>query len=303
MDAELVAELHKGAFPVAYRMLGSAAEAEDLVQEALLRLQAAIRQGTSIANPHGFLITTTTRLAIDHLKSARVKREVYPGEWLPEPIVQQQGSLITDKVEMAESLSFAFLVLMEALSPIERPVFLLRQIFDYDYEEIAGVVGKSEANCRQAFSRAKKHIVAKRPRFEPSREKREALAKQFFATCVDGSLADLEALLAADVEFHGDGGGIASAVQHAVVGSVPVSRLMLGIFRRATQYGLHYSETVVNGQPGLWFQDGEGGVISVMSVHVVDGKVGAIYSVINPDKLQHLGEVSSLAEFRRSRPC
>ena len=303
MNEELVAELHQSAFPVAYRMLGSAVEAEDLVQEALLRLQTAMRQGTSIANPHGFLITTTTRLAIDHLKSARVKREVYPGEWLPEPIVEQQGSRVTDKVEMAESLSYAFLVLLETLSPIERAVFLLREIFDYDYEEIARVVGKSEANCRQAFSRAKKHIVAKRPRFEPSQEKRDALAKQFFATCVDGSLTDLEAMLAADVEFHGDGGGIASAVQHAVIGSVSVSRIMLGIFRRAKQYGLHYSEVVVNGQPGLRFQDDEGGVISVMSLHVVDGTVGAIYSVINPDKLQHLGEVSSLARLRPSGPC
>lgn len=296
---ELAADLRRSAFPLAYRMVGSAAEAEDLVQEALLRYETAIRQGTSVSNPHGFLVTTTTRLAIDHLRSARVTREVYPGEWLPEPIVQQEGSTTADKVEMAESVSFAFLVLLETLSPLERAVFLLRQVFDYEYSEIADIVGKTEANCRQAFSRAGKHVAARRPRFESSPEKRGELAKQFFSTCRDGSLADLEAMLAADVEFHGDGGGIASAVQRPVVGCGPVARLIRGIFERAAQHGVGISEAVVNGQPGLLFKDSEGALISVWSVQAAEGKVGSVHGVINPDKLQHLGQVSKLARLKK----
>ena len=302
MSNDLVAELRRTTFPMVYRMVGSVAEAEDLIQEGLLRFQVVTQQGTSVNNPHAFLISVTTRLAIDHLRSARRKREVYPGEWLPEPIVESSsGGESLEHVEMAESLSMAFLVLLETLSPLERAVFLLRQVFDYEYAEIAEVVGKSEANCRQVFSRAKRHVAARRPRFESSKQERESMAHRFLQICRSGSLGDLEAMLATDVEFHGDGGGIAAAVLHPVIGAGPVARLIHGIFLKAAAYNLTFDEALVNGQPGLVARTSEGALVSVMALQIVDGKINAFHSVINPDKLGHLGEITPLTRLPKRK--
>ena len=302
LSNDLAAELHRAAFPVVYRMVGSVSEAQDLIQEGLLRFQVAAQQGTSVANSHAFFVSVTTRLAIDHLRSARRKREVYPGEWLPEPIVQSGSDLnAQEHIEMAETLSMAFLVLLETLSPLERAVFLLRQVFDYEYVEIAEVVGKSESNCRQVFSRAKRHVAERRPRFEASSQERESLTHRFLEVCKNGSLTDLEAMLAADVEFHGDGGGIASAVLHPVKGAAPVARLMHAFFTKARAYNLAFVEATVNGQPGIIAKTSEGAFISVMALQVVDGRISAMHSIINPDKLGHLGEVSDLARLPKRR--
>ena len=298
MSNEFVAELRRTTFPVVYRMVGSVAEAEDLIQEGLLRLQMATDKGTPVANTHAFFVSVTTRLAIDHLRSARHKREIYTGEWLPEPIVDSgQVEDALEQIEMAETLSMAFLVMLETLSPLERAVFLLRQVFDYEYTEIADVVGKSETNCRQVFSRAKRHVAERKPRFESSKDARESLARHFLEICKNGTLQDLESMLAADVEFHGDGGGVASAVLHPVIGAGAVARLMHGIFVKARQYDLIFSEATVNGQPGLLAKTSAGELISVMALQIVDGKIQALHSVINPDKLMHLGTVSDLARL------
>src|SRR5262245_21292535 len=194
-------------FSIAYRMLGSVAEAEDIVQEALLRVHRAEARGAAIDSPKAYVTAITTRLSIDHLRSARARRESYVGPWLPEPVVDEREPPVTRHVEMAESLSMAFMVMLETLTPIERAVFLLREVFDYDYDEIASVVEKAEANCRKIFMRAKQHLEAGKPRFEASREKREALAREFFAACEDGRLDDLVRMLASDAVFYGDGGG------------------------------------------------------------------------------------------------
>ena len=224
------------AFSIAYRMLGSVAESEDLVQEAFLRFHNAQGDGVAVESPQAYLATITTRLAIDHQRSARVRRESYSGSWLPEPIVQERNSPV-EKIEMEECLSMAFLVLLETLSPIERAVFLLRQVFDYSYAEIANTIEKSEENCRQIFVRAKGHVETGKPRFEASREKRNELARRFFAACQLGDLADLVRLLTADVAFFGDGGGKAMAVAGPVRGRDRVARLLLGILRRANRWG------------------------------------------------------------------
>jgi RNA polymerase sigma-70 factor (ECF subfamily) len=298
MTNDLVAELRRATFPVIYRMVGSVAETEDLIQEGLLRFQIATEKGTPVANTHAFLVSVTTRLAIDHLRSARHKREVYPGEWLPEPIVGSgYGQETLEQIEMAETLSMAFLVLLETLSPLERAVFLLRQVFDYEYAEIAEVIGKSESNCRQVFSRAKRHVAERRPRFESSKGARELLAHRFLAVCRNGTREDLQSMLAADVEFHGDGGGIASAVLNPVIGSDAVARLMQGIFVKARRYNIIFVEAMVNGQPGFLAKSSAGELISVMSLQIVDGKIQAFHSVVNPEKLTHLGTISDLARL------
>lgn len=294
-------ELRRLAFSIAYRMLGSVAESEDLVQEALLRLHLAQRDGTTVESPKAFLATITTRLAIDYLRSARVRRESYTGSWLPEPLVGEQEFPVARHAEMAESVSMAFLVLLEALSPTERAVFLLRQVFDYGYGEIAAAIGKTEENCRQIFVRANRHIEAGKPRFEASKEKRNQLAEKFFAACTDGDLSDLVNLLASDAVFFGDGGGKAMAVSHPVRGRDPVARLLLGIFAKGRQIAIRWRRVEVNGQPGMMIFDSQDQLISVLAIDVADDHVLSIRSVINPDKLAHLGAVSDLARLPDTR--
>src|ERR671935_2961360 len=199
-------------FSIAYRMLGSASEAEDIVQEAFLRFHRATEEGEKIDSPKAFLSTVTTRLSIDHLRSARVRRESYTGTWLPEPLVTGEEPDVADHAETADSLSMAFLVLLESLSPVERAVFLLREVFDYPYSEIAQVIGKSEDNTRQLAVRARRHVEDRKPRFEADRKARDELAGRFFAAAEEGDTEGLVKLLADDVVFYGDGGGKGPAI-------------------------------------------------------------------------------------------
>ena len=299
METErLFEELRPGAFAVAYRMLGSVSEAEDVVQEAFLRLHRAGAEGARLASPRAYLFTIVTRLCIDQLRSARAQRERYVGEWLPEPLVATDDADPARQAEVADSLSLAFLVLLERLSPEQRAAFLLREVFDYPYDQIARIVGKSEDNARQLVARARRHVQEGRPRFEASRERREALARRFFAAVSDGDLRTLEELLAHDVVLHGDGGGRVPALAQAVHGRGRVVKTLLTWVRAVTRSGGFSLRGVeVNGQPGAMMQDPEGRPVGVMALDVADGQVQAVRSVVNPDKLRHLGELGDLARM------
>jgi RNA polymerase sigma-70 factor (ECF subfamily) len=282
------------AFAIAYRMLGSVSEAEDIVQEAFLRMHQAREGGVVIESPKAYLAALATRIAIDHLRSARVRRESYFGTWLPEPVLEEGEPAVDEEMERAESLSMAFMLMLEALSPVERAVFLLREAFDYSYEEIADVVQKSEENCRQIFARARRHIDAGRRRFEPSPAKRAEIARRFFTACQKGELSGLVELLAADAAFYGDGGGNAAATMRPVVGADRVARLLAGLFAKLGSAGVRLEPVEVNGQPGAKFLDGSDRVVAVWALDTSDGKVQCVRSVVNPDKLRHLGPVSEL---------
>src|SRR3989442_6351466 len=292
-------------FSIAYRMLGRVAEAEDVVQEAYLRLQHAMDEGVAIESPKAFLATLTTRLAIDHLRSARVRRESYVGTWLPEPVILEGEPEMARQTEMAESVSMAFMSILEALSPVERAVFLLREVFDYSYDEIAGIVEKSEDNCRQIFARAKRHIDAGKRRFEPSPAKRDEIAERFFAACQRGDLDGLVQLLAADAAFYGDGGGKVAAVTRPVVGADRVGRLLAGGFGKFEAAGIRLVRVEVNGQPGAKIVDQRDRVVSVIALDTAEGRVQCVRSVVNPEKLRHLGPVSDLLTWpvRPRSPC
>jgi RNA polymerase sigma-70 factor, ECF subfamily len=272
-------------FSIAYRMVGSASEAEDIVQEAYLRFHRESSEGAEIESPKAWLSTVTTRLAINYVKSARVRRESYFGTWLPEPLITDTESEGVRNSETADSLSLAFLVLLESLGPVERAVFLLREVFDYEYEEIAGIVGRSEENCRQIAVRARRQVEAKKPRFEASRKKREELARRFFGAVMEGDNEGLVSLLAADVVAYGDGGGKVPASPRPVFGREKVARLLTK--GRAPVYtSLHHVE--VNGQPGALLLDADGHPVAVISVDIVDDLVQTVRAVANPDKLRYL---------------
>ena len=291
--AELLTRLRPQSFAIAYRMLGGVADAEDIAQEALLRLHRELESGRQIDSPGGYLATVTTRLAIDHLRSARVRREQYPGEWLPEPLVRTEDDDPAYRAEIADSLSLAFLVLLETLSPEQRAALLLHDVFGYGYDEIGEIVGKSEDNARQLASRARKHVEARRPRFESTREQRDELARRFFAAAQDGDVATLETLLAHDVELHGDGGGKAPALAHSVQGRSRVAKILLNWVRQSHRIpGFRFEPTEVNGQPGALARDGDGRVISVLALDIAAGQISAVHSVVNPDKLRHLGTLT-----------
>jgi len=289
-----VASYRPLAFAIAYRMLGSVAEAEDIVQEAFLRLHQARQGGVVVESPKAYLAALATRIAIDHLRSARVRRESYFGTWLPEPVVREGEPAMDQKAERAESVSMAFMLILEALSPVERAVFLLREAFDYSYEEIAEIVQKSEDNCRQIFARAKRHIDAGKRRFEPSPAKRAEIAERFFAACQRGEIGGLVDLLAADAAFYGDGGGNAVAFVRPVLGADRVSRLLAGVFSKFEAVGARIERVEVNGQPGAKILDSSDRVFVVWSLDTADGKVQCVRSVVNPEKLRHLGPVSEL---------
>ena len=249
MTEEEFDALRPSAFAVAYRMLGSVSEAEDVVQEGFLRLHRARAGGERIESPRAYLSTVVSRLSLDHLRSARARRETYVGEWLPEPLV---GDDPARKAEIADSLSLAFLVLLESLSPEQRAAFLLREVFDEPYDRIAEIVGTSEANARQLAARARRHVEERRPRYEASRDQREALATRFFAAAEDGDLQGLEELLAHDVVFRGDGGGKAPAAARAVHGRTKVARLLIAGLRTLARFGgVTTRREEVNGQPGV----------------------------------------------------
>lgn len=287
---ELYEELRPLMFSIAYRMVGSASDAEDIVQEAFLRFHRESGKGTAIDSPRAYLSAITTRLSIDHLRSARVRRERYFGTWLPEPVLTDPGSDVAQHAETADSLSMAFLVLLESLTPVERAVFLLREVFDYEYEEIAAVVGKSEENCRQIAVRARRQIEAKRPRFEASRQRREELARRFFEAVMNGDTTGLIDLLAADVVVYADGGGKGPAFPRPVYGRDKVARLLLGTADGGRRLGVIGMRIVtINGQPGALFLDAEGRPIAVATVDVADDLVQTVRAISNPEKLRHLG--------------
>ncbi len=295
-------ELRPRAFAIAYRMLGSVSEAEDVVQEALLRLHRAEQEGQRIESPRAYLSTVVTRLAIDELRSARARRETYVGEWLPEPLVTAADEDPARQAEMADSLSLAFLVLLESLSPEQRAVFLLREVFDYPYEQIAQIVGKSEANVRQLAVRARRHVEDRRTRFDASREQREQLADRFFGAVREGDLAGLEALLAEDVELHGDGGGKVPALARALFGRARVARTLRNWGRVGARLGsIEVRRVSVNGEPGALLLDAQEQVLSVMALDIADGRIQGIRSIVNPDKLAHLGRVADVGGLLRQR--
>jgi RNA polymerase sigma-70 factor (TIGR02957 family) len=290
MSAMSLQELRPRAFAVAYRMLGSVSEAEDIVQEALLRLHLALEQGERIESPRAYLSTVVTRLCIDQLRSARVRRETYAGEWLPEPLVDDGPSDPADHAEMADSLSLAFLVLLESLTPEQRAAFLLREVFDYPYAEIAAIIGTSEDNARQLVSRARKHVGERRPRFEASQQRRDQLARSFLVAVEHGDLQALEELLADDVVLHGDGGGRVRAITRPVHGRAKVARLLLAVMRAAEPFGgWSLRQVQVNGQPGATLSDAAGKLFGVVVLDVAaDDHISAVRSIVNPDKLRHL---------------
>jgi RNA polymerase sigma-70 factor (TIGR02957 family) len=301
MTEEEFDELRPSAFAIAYRMLGSVSEAEDAVQEGFLRLHRARESGEQIKSPRAYLSTVISRLSLDHLRSAKVRRETYVGEWLPEPLVASADDDPARKAEMADSLSLAFLVLLESLSPEQRAAFLLREVFDEPYDRIAKIVGTSEQNARQLAARARRHVEERRPRFEASREQREELATRFFAATQAGDLEGLEELLAHDVVLRGDGGGKAPALKRALHGRTSVARTLIAGLRAVTRFGITSRREEVNGQPGALFFDREGRLVAVMVLDVAEGQIQAVSSIANPDKLRHLGPSADLGALLRER--
>jgi RNA polymerase sigma-70 factor (ECF subfamily) len=292
-------ELRPSVFAIAYRMLGRVSEAEDVVQEAFLRLHQARERRERIESPRAYLSTVVSRLSLDHLRSARVRRETYVGDWLPEPLMASADDDPARKAEMADSLSLAFLVLLESLSPEQRAAFLLREVFDEPYDRIAEIVGTSEQNARQLAARARRHVEERRPRFEASREQREELANRFFAAAEEGDLQGLEELLANDVVLRADGGGKAPAIARALRGRARVARTLIAGLRALTRFGITSRHQEVNGQPGALFFDREGKLIAVMSLDVAEGQIQGVSSIVNPDKLQHLGPLADLGALLR----
>jgi RNA polymerase sigma-70 factor, ECF subfamily len=275
-------------FSIAYRMLGSVADAEDMLQETFIRWQQAAND--NIDSPRAFLVTIVSRLCINHLQSARVQREEYVGQWLPEPIVTDPGSDPLAIIKVDESLSMAFLVLLERLTPVERAVFLLREVFEYEFSEIAAVLGQSEVNCRQILRRARQHVSAMRPRFKVSSKKQNDLLQRFLEAMGTGDMKGLVALLSSDVVLHSDGGGKAIAVPNLIHGADNVARGILGGFRKLLPKTLVRRLARINGEPGVVsYLDGK--PYSVFTLDAVDGRVRAIYILTNPEKLSHLAEL------------
>jgi RNA polymerase sigma-70 factor, ECF subfamily len=292
-------ELRPLMFSIAYRMVGGIDDAEEIVQEAYLRLHAAREEGTELESTKAFLATITTRLAIDHLRSARARREQYVGPWMPEPIVSAEPGP-AEQAETADSLSLAFMVLLERLSPRERAVYLLREAFDFPYSEIARIVDVSEANARQIASRASRRVEEERPRFEPSLEVREELAGRFIKAFQHGDIEQVLELVAPDVVFVGDGGGKATAIPAPVHGRDRVGTLLKAFANQARRWSLTIEPRLVNGQPGALARDPQGRITNVVAFDIADGAIQTVRSIVNPDKLAHLGETSELTHPRRS---
>jgi RNA polymerase sigma-70 factor (TIGR02957 family) len=298
----LLDELRPVAFAIAYRMLGSVSEAEDIVQEALLRVHQALDGGERIASPRAFVATVTTRLAINELRSARARRERYVGEWLPEPIITDSEDDPARHAETADSLSLAMLVVLESLTPEQRAVLLLHDVFDYRYPEIAAIVGKNEDNVRQLATRARRHVEQRRPRFQTTCEQRDELAQQFFAAAEQGDLAGLEALLAHDVQLTADGGGKVPALARSLSGRTRVARRLINYWVRlaARAPGVSLRRAEVNGGPGALYLDAQERLIGVVALDIAGGQIRSISSIVNPDKLTHLGPLGDFKSLLRS---
>jgi RNA polymerase sigma-70 factor (TIGR02957 family) len=295
---ELLQELRPVAFAIAYQMLGSVSEAEDVVQEALLRVHQALEADEQIASPRAFVATVTTRLAINELRSARARREEYVGEWLPEPIITDGHGDPARHAEMADSLSLAMLVLLESLSPEQRAVLLLHDVFDYDHAQIAQIIGKSQDNVRQLAIRARRHVKQRRPRFQITREQQQELARRFFQAAEDGDLPGLEALLAHDVELTGDGGGKVPALARSLRGRTRVARTLIDWARLGARLpGVSLRPVQVNGGPGALWLDAQKRLIAVVALEIADGQITSISAIVNPDKLTRLGPVGDFTSL------
>jgi RNA polymerase sigma-70 factor, ECF subfamily len=287
--AEQFEELRPMLFAIAYRILGSVSEAEDAVQETWLRFESSPTRPTSTK---AFLSAVVTRISIDVLRSARVRREEYVGHWLPEPLLDDPYEDPARSAELADSVSMAALLLLERLSPLERAVFVLREVFGFGFPEVASAVGRSEAACRQLAVRARRHMDAGRPRFEADRREREELAKRFFDAFREGDVDGLRELLAADVQLVGDGGGKAPQLARAVIGAANVARLLTAIVPPMVRIEVTFEPHEMNGQPGAIFRDRDGKVLFTWTLDILDGRIQTIHSLINPDKLAHLGPVA-----------
>ena len=289
-------------FSISYRLLGSVHEAEDAVQETWLRFDASSTEPRSVK---AYLSTTVTRISIDVLRSARVRREAYVGPWFPEPLTDDPYDDPARSQELADSVSMAALLLLERLSPLERAVFVLREVFGFEYAEVADAVGRSEAACRQLLVRARRHMAAGRPRFDADRQERRELAAHFFDALTDGNMDGLQALLAADVQLVGDSGGKAPNLPRAVVGAAKVARVLAAFGPWLGQRDLTCEPDEVNGQPGAILRDRDGKVLFVIALEVLDGQIQTVRGVGNPDKLRHLGPVADAwavdRDLRRAR--
>ena len=292
-------------FAIAYRLLGSVAEAEDAVQESWLRYEKVSTQPSS---PKAYLSAVVTRVSLDVLRSARVRRESYVGEWFPEPLLDDLYEDPQRSAELADSVSMAALLLLERLTPLERAVFVLREVFAFPYPEVAAAVGRSEAACRQLAARARRHVELGRPRFDADRRERDELAARFFEALKDGDMDGLRELLAADVQMVGDGGGKAPAFARAVVGADNVARVLAMAFPALAAIEGTVERREVNGHPGAVLRDRDGRVVGTMSMDVLGGRIQTIRSVANPDKLGHVGPVADawamtreMKESRRPR--
>lgn len=294
-EVELEA-LRRRAFAIAYRMLGSVAEAEDIVQDTLLRFHRVREAGEQIDAPLAYVSTIATRLAIDHLRSARVRREQYVGDWLPEPLVEAAEGDPAQRAEMLDSLSFAFLAVLERLTPEQRAVLLLRDVFGCGYDEIAEILDRTPGSVRQLAVRARRHVREERPRFAVSRQQHERLASSFFAAVERGDLPALEAVLAEDVVLRGDGGGKAPALGHSIHGRDDVARTLLAWWRMGERIGGSIQPVGVNGGAGALVLDRDGRLIAVWALDIVDGAIRNVASIVNPDKLRHIDEVGSMGE-------
>ncbi|MGY5058027.1 RNA polymerase sigma-70 factor [Streptomyces sp. 900105755] len=282
-------ELRPLLFSIAYRLLGSVVEAEDAVQEAWLRFAGSPAE---IRSPKAFLSAAVTRISIDVLRSARVRREEYVGPWFPEPLLADPYEDPVRSAELADSVSMAALLLLERLSPLERAVFVLREVFDFGFPEVASAVGRSESACRQLAVRARRHMAEGRPRFEADRREREELAARFFEALHEGDVAALQDLLAADVSLVGDAGGKAPQLARAVLGAQNVARLLAAVFPALARIEVTAERHEVNGQPGAILHDRHGKVLQTFSLDILDGRIQTIRLVLNPDKLAHMGPVA-----------
>lgn len=290
-------ELRPLLFAIAYRILGSVSEAEDAVQETWLRYETS---PTRPASPKGFLSAVVTRISIDVLRSARVRRESYVGQWLPEPLLTDPYEDPARSAELADSVSMAALLLLERLSPLERAVFVLREVFGFGFPEVASAVGRSEAACRQLATRARRHMDAGRPRFAADRREREELAARFFDALREGDVDGLRELLAADVQMVGDGGGKAPQLARSIFGVDNVARVLAANFPLLMRIDVTLEPHEVNGQPGAILRDRDDKVINTLILDVLDGRIQTIRSVQNPDKLAHVGPVADVWAIDRA---